>query len=85
MMKFNRFRVKWRELRAVVNSEYYHIFHDGGVILVLIIAFLLYSTLYSLAYNNQVLRNVPIGVVDMSHTESSRQLGRLFDAGPNRE
>ena len=83
MMKFNRFRVKWRELRAVVNSEYYHIFHDGGVILVLIIAFLLYSTLYSLAYNNQVLRNVPIGVVDMSHTESSRQLGRLFDAGPN--
>lgn len=82
-MKFDRFKVKWRELRSVVNSEYYHIFHDEGVILVLVLAFLLYSTIYSLAYDNQVLRNVPIGVVDMSRTESSRELALQFDAGPN--
>lgn len=48
-----------------------------------IIALLIYSTLYSLAYGTQVLRNVPIGVIDMSNTSTSRQLINTFNAGPN--
>jgi ABC-2 type transport system permease protein len=53
------------------------------VILVLVLALLIYSTLYSLAYGTQVLRNVPIGVIDMSNTSTSRQLINTFNAGPN--
>lgn len=64
-------------------SEYKHIFTDAGVVLVLIIALILYSTVYSLAYKNQVLQNIPIAVVDHSQSASSRRLINQFDAAPN--
>ena len=51
--------------------------------LVLIFALLIYATVYSLAYGSQVLRNVPIGVVDQSRTHASRTLIETFNAGPN--
>ena len=38
---------------------------------------------YSLAYGSQVLRNVPIGVVDECRTPTSRSLIDTFNAGPN--
>lgn len=82
-MRYERFKVKWKEIRSIAGSEYRHIFNDGGVVLVLVLAFLIYSTLYSLAYAPEVLRNVPIGVVDESKTSASRDLELLFDAGPN--
>lgn len=72
-----------RQLAAVMRNEYKQIFTDGGVLLVLVFALLIYATLYSAAYNNQVLRNVPIAVIDQSHTSASRQLIDAFDAGPN--
>ncbi|MDE5730374.1 MAG: ABC transporter permease [Alistipes sp.] len=84
MSRFSRqMNSYWRQFRSVVRNEYATVFSDSGVILVLILALLIYSTLYSLAYNNQVLRNVPIGVIDQSKTATSRQLIDTFDAGPN--
>lgn len=56
----------WQQFRTVVRNEYGSIFTDAGVILVLVLALLIYSTLYSLAYGTQVLRNVPIGVIDIA-------------------
>lgn len=82
-MKTQRFHIKWHEFRSVIGAEYRHIYHDAGVILVLVFALLIYSTAYSLAYKNEVLRNVPIGVVDMSKTASSRTLAETFAAAPN--
>ncbi len=82
-MRTERFRIKRREFGRVVKAEYKHLFTDPGLILVLILALLIYSTAYSFAYKNQVLRNVPIGVVDMSRTPSSRALTETFDATAN--
>lgn len=82
-MRTERFKIKWREFRKVLLNEYRHIFTDGGVILVMIIALILYSTVYSLAYKNQVLRDIPIAVIDNSRTPSSRELISVFDAAPN--
>lgn len=73
----------WQQLLAVMRNEFTQIFSDEGVMLVLIFAFIIYSTLYSGAYNNQVLRNVPIGVIDESRTPASRKLIDAFDSGPN--
>lgn len=73
----------WKQLLSVMGNEYRTIFTDGGVILILVFALLIYSTVYSLAYGTQVLRNVPIGVIDQCGTSSSRALIRTFDAGPN--
>ena len=73
----------WMQFRSVVRNEFRTIFTDGGVMLVLIFALLIYATVYSLAYGSQVLRNVPIGVVDQSCTHASRTLIETFNAGPN--
>lgn len=73
----------WQQLRTVMGNEYRTIFSDGGVMLILIFALLIYSTAYSLAYAPQVLRNVPIGVIDLSQTSTSRSLVESFNAGPN--
>lgn len=82
-MRTQRFKIKWIEFCKVLRNEYRHIFTDAGVILVMIIALILYSTVYSLAYKNQVLRDIPIAVIDNSKTPSSRQLIEVFDAAPN--
>ena len=79
----NRFKIKCAEFYSVLRTEYGNIFKDGGVILVLIFALIIYATLYSLAYNNQVLRNIPVAVIDNSHTPASRQLINTFSASPN--
>lgn len=73
----------WQQLRSVMSNEYRTIFSDGGAMLILIFALLIYSTAYSLAYAPQVLRNVPIGVIDQSQTSTSRSLVESFNAGPN--
>ncbi len=73
----------WTQFRSVVRNEFRTIFSDGGVMLILIFALLIYATVYSLAYGSQVLRNVPIGVVDQSRTHASRTLIETFNAGPN--
>ncbi|MDE6622902.1 MAG: ABC transporter permease [Alistipes sp.] len=68
---------------AVVRNEFRTIFTDEGALLVLVFALLIYATTYSLAYGSQVLRNVPIGVIDESRTNASRTLIETFNAGPN--
>ncbi len=73
----------WKQLGAVIRNEFLTIFKDGGAMLILVFALIIYATVYSLAYGAQVLRNVPIGVVDECRTPSSRSLIDTFNAGPN--
>lgn len=80
---FRQLKSYRQQLRAVMANEYRTIFSDGGVMLILIFALLIYATAYSLAYAPQVLRNVPIGVIDQSRTATSRSLIGTFNAGPN--
>ncbi|MCC8035119.1 MAG: ABC transporter permease [Rikenellaceae bacterium] len=78
-----RLRIKIREYFSVLMAEYSHIFTDAGVMLIMIFAILIYATVYSFAYKNEVLRDIPVGVVDNSMTPASRQLIRTFDAAAN--
>ena len=72
-----------KETASVMRNELRSIFTDEGVMLVLIFAIFIYSNIYGLAYGDQVLRNVPVGVIDNSRTSASRALTQSFDAGPN--
>lgn len=72
-----------REFYSVLRNEYKYIFTDAGVILILFGAIVIYSTAYSFAYKNEVLRDVPIAVVDDSHSPMSREFTRKLDATPN--
>lgn len=79
----NQIKSYWQQFIGVAANEYRSIFCDKGVMLVLVFALLIYSTVYSLAYKPQVLRNVPVSVIDECKTPASRSLISLFDAGPN--
>ena len=82
-MGLSKFKIKYREFVDILRHEYHYIFHDGGVLLVVVGAILIYSTAYSFAYKNEVLRDIPIAIVDNSQTPSSRQIICSFDATPN--
>ena len=66
----------WRqEMKQVVKDE--------GVLIFFIIVPLVYPLLYSWIYNNEVVRDVPVAVVDQSHSHLSRQFLRHCDASPD--
>lgn len=73
----------WRQFVSVTGNELRNIFTDAGVLLVVVLAIFIYTTIYSCAYGTQVLRNVPLGVVDMCKTPESRALINTFSSGPN--
>jgi len=55
-------------------------FRDRGVVIMFILGPLIYPLLYPLMYLNETLIDVPIGVVDNSHSSFSHQLVRNLDA-----
>ena len=67
----------------IIRNEFRAIFRDEGVVLIMLFAPIIYATIYSSTYGTEVLRDVPIGVVDMSHTPSSRQLIKTMGECPN--
>lgn len=56
---------------------------DEGVILFFFFLPVAYPLLYSWIYNNEVVREVPVVVVDDSHSALSREFTRKFDASPD--
>ena len=64
-----------KEMKSVVQDE--------GVFLFLIVVPLIYPLLYSWIYNNEVVREVSVVVVDMSNSQLSRQFIRQYDASPD--
>ena len=53
---------------------------DEGVLIFFIIVPLVYPLLYSWIYNNETVHDVPVCVVDQSHSALSRQFIRMCDA-----
>ena len=59
------------------------IFTDGGILLFCIVVPLIYPVLYTLIYNNEVVREVPVVVVDDSRSVMSRDYIRRLDGTPD--
>ena len=67
-------RIAWRELRAIGSSY--------SVLLVLVGGVFFYGLLYNYMYAPNVVHEVPVAVVDHSHSALSRQYIRWLDATP---
>jgi ABC-2 type transport system permease protein len=65
----------WEEIKQMVKDE--------GVLIFCFVVPLAYPLLYSWIYNNEVVREVPVVVVDDSHSQLSRQFVRKCDASPD--
>lgn len=71
-----------RSFVRLLGCEYRRLLADEGVALILVGAVLIYATVYALVYAPEVVRDIPIGVVDDARTAESRQLIRQLDAAP---
>ena len=61
------------------------IFTDGGLIIFLLVVPAIYPILYAFIYNEEVVRDVPVVVVDGDHSSLSRDFVRRLDAAPDVE
>ncbi len=68
---------------VIWRDEMRQVFKDEGVIIFFFIVPLVYPLLYSWIYNNEVVRDMPVVVVDDSHSKLSRQFIRMCDASPD--
>lgn len=64
-------------------QEYVSVFKDMGAMLFFFVLPFAYPLLYAFIYNPEVVRDVPLAVVDNSRTVLSRELCRRVDASPN--
>ena len=70
------------DILRIARYEYRSILHSLPVLLVLGGGIFLYGILYNYMYSPNVLREVPVAIVDESHTPLSRHYIRLLDATP---
>lgn len=61
-------------------KEYSIIFSDIGSLLIFFGAIIFYPFFYPLPYTNEVLKDVPVAVVDMNHSQLSHGLTRMINA-----
>lgn len=67
-------------MARVYRIELSRIFSLRPAFSVLVMAVLIYSVFYPQPYLSEALRDVPIALVDLDNTESSRELARRLDA-----
>lgn len=70
------------DLLYIWKKEYLHILRSPSVLVIFFAATLLYPLLYGMIYKHEVLREVPVAVVDMSQSSLSRAYIRDLDATP---
>ena len=83
MSIFHDLKTKVSDACYIWVQEMRQVFRDEGVLIFFIIVPLAYPLLYSWIYNNEVVRDVPVVVVDQSHSSLSRQFIRQCDASPD--
>lgn len=79
----NKLTTFWEDTAKVWLHEMRDMFKDEGALLFVILLPLAYPILYSWIYNNEVVREVPTAIVDLSHSHTSREFIRDFDASPD--
>jgi ABC-2 type transport system permease protein len=72
-----------RHAWQVMSEEFDGIFSDGGALLLVGFATMIYTIIYSMAYGGEVVRDIPIVVVDEDRSSASRSLIQGLDDGPD--
>lgn len=80
--KLRQNKEAWKDLFHIITRELYNIFTDKGVLIIFFVACIVYPLVCGLIYNKEMMRDMPIAVVDLSNSYSSRKYLRLVDATP---
>lgn len=79
----NNIRQSFIDIFKVWRQEFRNVFHDAGVMIFFLLLPTAYPIVYSLIYNPELVREVPVVVVDNSRTALSRQFIRSANATQN--
>ena len=71
-----------KEIFAIWKEELRRVFRDGGVLIFFFLVPLFYPLLYAFIYDNEVVREAKLAVVDQSGSQLSREFIRRIDATP---
>lgn len=71
----NIFQIWYREIGNIIR--------DKGIMIFILFVPLAYPLLYSYVYTNEVVRDVPVAVVNESNSDLSREILRKMDASPD--
>lgn len=71
----NIFQIWYREIGNIIR--------DKGILIFILFVPLAYPLLYSYVYTNEVVREVPVAVVDENNSALSRDILRKMDASPD--
>ena len=82
---FSHIRHFCTEVWDIWRKEYKAVFHDTEVLVFFFLLTVAYPILYAMVYNPEVIRNVPVAIVDDDHSALSRDLVRNFNATPQAE
>lgn len=69
-----------KDVFYIFRREFYTVFRDHGVMTFFVLLTLGYPLLYTYIYSNEVVREVPVAVVDRSRTPLSREFLRMWEA-----
>jgi ABC-2 type transport system permease protein len=75
--------IGFRSMLRIWLREYQLIFSDAGVMILIFAVPLIYPALYSFIYYPEVVRDMPVAVVDQSNSSDSRQFIMNIDATPD--
>ena len=71
------------DLFLIFREELRSIFSEPAVLVLFFAGTLVYPLFYNWLYNNDMLRDTPIAIVDLSHSAQSREYIRKLDATPD--
>ena len=65
---------------GIIKEEFYNFFHDSGAMLIMIIGVVVYSLFYAIPYSTEIIKDAPVGVVDLDHSNLSREFTKNLNA-----
>lgn len=80
---YNIIRLGFSSLFHICAKELKSVFKDQGVLIFFILVPLAYPLVYAFIYTQEVVRDVPIAVVDNNRSSMSREFLRMVDATPD--
>lgn len=72
-----------KDIYFIFRREFYLVFRDHAVLTFFIFLCLGYPLIYTFIYSNEVVRQVPVAVIDQSKSPLSREFLRMWEASPN--
>ncbi len=64
----------------IIKDEFKTFINDKGVMLIMIVGVVLYSIFYSIPYSSEVIKDVPIAVMDLDNSFYSREFLQKLDS-----